>query len=89
MNGTGEANDRKDRGANGGGQRKKSTGSEYSMAGMPLELVMKLEVRCDALKEYSKLTNEQKSRAEMLASRSKTKEETDRIIDTIAEGRFE
>ena len=59
------------------------------MAGMPLELVMKLEVRCDALSEYAKLSPEQKSRAEALAAASATKAETNRIIDTIAEGRFE
>ena len=59
------------------------------MAGMPLELVMKLEVRCDALSEYAKLSPEQKSRAEALAAASQTKSETDRIIDSIAEGRFE
>ncbi len=58
------------------------------MAGMPLELVMKLEVRCDALSEYAKLSPEQKSRAEALAAASQTKSETDRIIDSIAEGNF-
>lgn len=59
------------------------------MAGMPLELVMKLEVRCDALSEYSKMTPEQKAEAERRAKESKSKEETDRIIDSIARGTFQ
>lgn len=58
------------------------------MAGYPLELVMKLQVRCDALKEYSKLSDEEKKRAEAAAKNSKSKEETDRIINMIAEGNW-
>ena len=58
------------------------------MEGMPLELVMKLEVRCDALREYAKMSDEQKAEAEKRAGQSKSKEETDRIIDSIAEGTF-
>lgn len=58
------------------------------MAGYPLELVMKLQVRCDALKEYSKLSDEEKKRAEDAAKNSKSKEETDRIINMIAEGNW-
>ncbi len=58
------------------------------MAGYPLELVMKLQVRCDALKEYSKLSDEEKKRAEEAAKNSKSREETDRIINMIAEGNW-
>lgn len=58
------------------------------MEGMPLELVMKLEVRCDALKEYNNMTEDQKAAAERAAREAKTKEETDRIIDSIAKGEY-
>lgn len=58
------------------------------MEGMPLELVMKLEVRCDALKEYNKMTEAQKSEAKRAAREAKSREETDRIIDAIAKGDY-
>ncbi len=58
------------------------------MQGKPLELVMKLEVRCDALKEYNKMTEAQKAEAERAARAAKSREETDRIIDSIAKGEY-
>ena len=59
-----------------------------ALVGMPLELVMKLEVRCDALREYLKMSDEEKAEAERRARNSKTHEETERIINTIATGDF-
>lgn len=62
--------------------------NDNPMQGMPLGLVMKLEVRCDALKEYNNMTEEQKERAQKDAEAATTREETDRIIDAIAKGEY-
>ena len=67
---------------------KKKYNSENPMEGMPLELVMKLEVRCDALKEYNNMTEAKKQEARRDAAMSKSREETDRIIDARARGDY-
>lgn len=55
---------------------------------MPLELVMKLEVRCDALAEYNKLSEDKKEELRRQAANASSREETERIIDGIASGRY-
>ena len=58
------------------------------MKGMPLGLVMKLEVRCDALAMYEKMSDIQKAGAEEEARRLGTPEGRERVIDRIARGDF-
>ena len=58
------------------------------MKGMPLSLIMKIEVRCDALMMYEKMTEEEKESAERAAKRLSTPEGRERIIDSIADGIF-
>ena len=58
------------------------------MKGMPLELVMKLEVRCDALEMYEKMSDIQKAGAEEAARRLGTPEGRESVIDRIAGGDF-
>ena len=59
------------------------------MKGMPLELVMKLEVRCDAIKMYEKMSDVQKANAEEAARRLGTPEGRESVIDSIADGNFD
>ena len=55
---------------------------------MPLELMMLVEVRCDALKEYRKMSDSEREHIEKLARHASCREEKERLIDAVANGKF-
>ena len=55
---------------------------------MPLDLMMLVEVRCDALKKYRSLTPEAKKRADAASAASRGRVEKERVIDAVERGEF-
>ncbi len=55
---------------------------------MPLRLMMLVEVRPDALKNYDAMPEEQRKRADEAARRAKGRTEKERLIDSIERGIF-
>ena len=55
---------------------------------MPLRLMMLVEVRPTALKNYDAMPEEQKKRADGMARSARDRMEKERLIDTIERGEF-
>ena len=55
---------------------------------MPLDLMMLVEVRCDALKKYRALSPEAKARADAASAASRGRIEKERVIDAVERGEF-
>ena len=65
-------------------------GSGYGdpFTSMPLKLMMLVEVRPKALKNYNAMPEEQRKRADDAARRAKDRMEKERLIDSIENGDF-
>ncbi|MBR0302843.1 MAG: hypothetical protein IJQ80_03245 [Clostridia bacterium] len=55
---------------------------------MPLDLMMLVEVRCDALKKYRALSPDAKARADAACASSRGRVEKERVIDALERGEF-
>ena len=55
---------------------------------MPLELMMLVEVRCGALKNYRSMSEEKRKKADSAALSAKNRIEKERLIDSIERGTF-